>query len=158
MAFCPECGAEVSEQAKFCSSCGHGIGRKKYCKHCGEKIDEECIICPKCGKQVEEIKQAAQPQNIIINNNNNNDNNNHNTNVVGGGGAMVSPKSWLATLLLCLFLGALSIHRFYVGKIGTAILQIILMPTGIGAIWLLIDLIKIILKRFTDSRGLLIVN
>ena len=34
-------------------------------------------------------------------------------------------KSWLVTLLLCLFTGTLGVHRFYVGKIGTGILQFI---------------------------------
>lgn len=62
-----------------------------------------------------------------------------------------SPKSFVAVLLFCLFLGGLSIHRFYVGKVGTAILQIITLG-GFG-IWLLIDLIMIIVGSFTDSNG-----
>lgn len=65
----------------------------------------------------------------------------------------VSEKSRLAALLLCLFLGVLGIHRFYVGKIGTGILMIILMFTGIGEIWLLIDFIMIIAGVFSDKKG-----
>lgn len=38
---------------------------------------------------------------------------------------MKSEKSWITTLLLCLFLGGLGVHRFYAGKIGTGILQLI---------------------------------
>ena len=36
-----------------------------------------------------------------------------------------SPKSRLVALLLCIFLGGLGIHRFYVGKTGTGILMIL---------------------------------
>jgi TM2 domain-containing membrane protein YozV len=34
----------------------------------------------------------------------------------------MSDKSRLVAALLCFFFGALGIHRFYVGKIGTGIL------------------------------------
>ena len=73
-----------------------------------------------------------------------------------GNASNVSPKSWLVTLLLCLFLGTIGIHRFYVGKIGTGILMILLLMTGISAIWAVIDLILIILGKFKDKQGLLI--
>jgi len=63
----------------------------------------------------------------------------------------MSEKSGVVALLLCLFLGGFSAHRFYVGKIGTAILQIITLG-GLG-IWLLIDLIMIIVGKFEDSEG-----
>lgn len=63
----------------------------------------------------------------------------------------VSDKSWLAALLLCLFLGGFGIHRFFVGKIGTGILQLVTFG-GLG-IWWLIDFIMIITKSFTDSNG-----
>ena len=63
-----------------------------------------------------------------------------------------SEKNFVATLLLCLLLGYLGIHRFYVGKIGTGILQIITIG-GLG-IWVLIDLIMIAIGKFTDKGGL----
>jgi TM2 domain-containing membrane protein YozV len=66
----------------------------------------------------------------------------------------VSDKNFVATLLLCVLLGGLGVHRFYVGKIGTGILQLITMG-GLG-IWALIDLIMIAIGKFTDKDGLLV--
>ncbi|MFC5835119.1 TM2 domain-containing protein [Nonomuraea insulae] len=60
-------------------------------------------------------------------------------------------KSWLATVLLCFFLGVLGVHRFYVGKIGTGILMIITLG-GFG-VWVLIDFIMILIGKFTDKQG-----
>ena len=69
---------------------------------------------------------------------------------------MQSDKNWLATLLLCLFLGGIGVHRFYVGKVGTGILQLITLG-GCG-ICTLIDLIMIITGSFTDKDGNKITN
>ncbi len=41
--------------------------------------------------------------------------------------------------LFWLFLGILSAHRFYLGKAGTAILQILSYFILVGFVWLLID-------------------
>ena len=68
----------------------------------------------------------------------------------------ISPKSWVTTLLLSIFLGGLGVHRFYVGKVGTGILMI-LTCGGLG-VWALIDLIMIIIGNFKDSDGLPIKN
>lgn len=64
----------------------------------------------------------------------------------------ISPKSRLVALLLCFFLGFLGVHRFYVGKVGTGILQLVTLG-GIG-IWALIDFIMIAVGSFTDKQGL----
>lgn len=62
-----------------------------------------------------------------------------------------SNKAWSITLILCILLGFIGLHRFYVGKAGTAI--IMLLTFGGFGIWVLVDLIRIIINNFTDEEG-----
>jgi TM2 domain-containing membrane protein YozV len=96
-----------------------------FCSSCGAIIKKEAEICPKCG-----VRQKKVPANNDVS------------------------SSWLTALLLCLFLGSVGGHRFYTGKIGTAILMICTLG-GCG-IWTIIDLITIITGKFTDANGNLI--
>ena len=70
----------------------------------------------------------------------------------GASSAQVSEKGFVPVLLLCFFVGVLGVHRFYVGKIGTGILQLITFG-GFG-IWTMIDFVMIAVGSFTDKQGL----
>ncbi|WP_299180332.1 TM2 domain-containing protein [uncultured Neptuniibacter sp.] len=66
----------------------------------------------------------------------------------------LSEKGFVPTLLLCFFLGAFGVHRFYVGKIGTGILMLLTLG-GLG-IWALVDFIIIAVGSFKDKDGRII--
>ena len=93
------------------------------------------MFCKNCGKEIDEKAVICVHCGVATN------------------GSVVGEKSFVATLLLCLFLGGLGAHRFYTGHIGTAILQLILSFCGIGLIWAVIDLIIIITGGFKTAKG-----
>ena len=64
----------------------------------------------------------------------------------------MSDKKRLLAFLLCLLLGGLGVHRFYVGKVGTGILTIVTLFGFLG-IWPLIDLVMILVGAFKDKAG-----
>ena len=97
-----------------------------FCQHCGAQINDNAVVCVKCGCAV---TGAIQKQNGVNN-------------------------EWLVVTLLCFFLGGLGIHRFYTGKTGTAVAQ--LLTCGGCGIWALIDFVMILTGNFTDAKGNLI--
>ncbi len=100
------------------------------------------MSCPKCGAPIRSGASNAASDEVVYD---------EATGVMRAEGIEVSPKSWVAALLLEIFLGALGIHRFYVGKIGTGILWLITLGfLGIG--WL-VDLIMIATGNFKDKQG-----
>lgn len=60
-------------------------------------------------------------------------------------------KSQLVALLLCIFIGELGIHRFYLGYTTIGIIQ--LLTLGGCGIWALIDLIRIITGDLKPADG-----
>lgn len=62
-----------------------------------------------------------------------------------------SGKSQLIALLLCIFIGALGIHRFYLGYTWQGVVQ--LLTLGLCGIWTLIDLIRIITGDLKPKNG-----
>ena len=84
----------------------------------------------------------------------------------------MSNKNWIAAVLLCFFLGTLGVHRFYVGKTGSGIAQLVLtivgwitavivigfIPLAIVGVWALVDFIMILVGKFKDVEGNLVKN
>jgi TM2 domain-containing membrane protein YozV len=60
-------------------------------------------------------------------------------------------KSKTTAALLCFFLGAFGVHRFYTGKIGTGIIQLLTLG-GLG-IWAIIDFVMILTGSFLDNNN-----
>ena len=68
--------------------------------------------------------------------------------------ATTKKHKYSITLLLTMFLGGLGVHRFYTGYILIGIAQIVLMLlSGLGVIWVLIDLISLLTNNFKDANG-----
>lgn len=106
-----------------------------YCTKCGAMLDDAAVICPRCGCATQNYRSGYSPRQPV---------------------RTCSPKSRLAAILLCVFLGGLGIHRFYVGKIGTGLIW--LFTGGCFGIGWLIDIILIACGSFSDSAGLLVLD
>lgn len=114
----------------------NGCGAEMLCGHPHWGAGEKCIICEKCGFEFFEKMKYCPKCGAVIN---------------------PSPKSRTIAAILAFFLGFLGIHRFYLGKIISGILQILAtFCFGIGYIWSFIDLIIIISGNFKDKKGLLV--
>lgn len=56
---CPNCGAGLTEGAKFCTGCGAKIeelevkkDKPKYCSECGSKLEGNPKFCSECGNKL----------------------------------------------------------------------------------------------------------
>ena len=93
-----------------------------FCSKSGKEIRDDAVTCIHCGCKVE--------------------------------GRDLNPddkKSWVVSLLLCLFLGGIGAHRFYTGYIGIGVAQ--LLTLGGCGIWAFIDLICILCNSYKAADG-----
>jgi RNA polymerase subunit RPABC4/transcription elongation factor Spt4 len=197
--FCTNCGEKIEEGVKFCSGCGKAVtgvsnepitpiiqqqptvlqtqapmADEKYCFSCGSVIKRAAEICPKCG-----VNQSKRSNTTAID-----------VYCTSCGKTIrkeastcpfcgvaqegSATKNKTTALLLCLFTAVG--HRFYVGKIGTAILMtlvylffilfaLLVQETGdeiiavfffiffLGyLIWWIIDLVMIGNGKFRDKQ------
>lgn len=139
--FCRNCGIEVPTQAEFCPKCGVKLlTGLGFCRNCGARVVFQADVCAKCGARL------AIP-----------------------GPTTASTKSRLAVILLALLLGVFGAHRFYAGKVETAVVMLILGLIGVVTVWFFgiglvfiiavsvwafVDFIFCVVGRFEDDRGL----
>lgn len=121
---CPVCGAPMEND-----TCG-------YCGYVEKKAAEPTAYATNISQQ------PIQPQ-IVINNQPQN-----NMGFIPG----VSKKSKMTALLLCIFVGYLGVHKFYVGKVGVGLIYLFTM--GLFGIGWIVDIIRIAAGSFTDEFGL----
>jgi TM2 domain-containing membrane protein YozV len=102
-----------------------------FCSACGKQIHQTAATCPGCG-----AAQSTRPVPVAT-----------------ATPIMASPtdKRILPAFLLCFFVGLFGAHRFYVGKVGSGVAQLLTIG-GLG-IWTLVDLILILTGSFTDRNG-----
>ena len=64
---------------------------------------------------------------------------------------VTSDKSKKVALILCVFLGAIGMHYFYVGRIGKGLLY--LCTFGLGGVGWIADIVKVATGGFKDNSG-----
>lgn len=136
----------------MCVYCG-----KPYCKDCLVEVDGKLYCKEDLTKVFKEAKTTNTNPNIVINNANSNlnANSNINTNTNANNAMWGAQKSKITALILCIFLGYLGVHRFYVGKTGTGLLY--LFTVGFGGLGVLIDFIMILTGGFRDKWGRMLI-
>ena len=78
MAYCKKCGNYLSDDSKFCSSCGTATNSDDYgqrknvydgevhkCPNCGEIINAFVSICPSCGFEINGKNVSSALQDFI---------------------------------------------------------------------------------------------
>lgn len=55
---CPDCGQPVSEDARFCASCGHQLVVYNQCPNCSKNLHPTAKFCSHCGHEVEKKPTA----------------------------------------------------------------------------------------------------
>ena len=116
-------------------SAAHSVPRPtEYCQVCGRVVAAAAVVCPACG-----VTQADMAGVVGV------------PGGYGVGHGARSEKRILVAFLLCFFVGVFGVHRFYAGKVGTGILQLLTLG-GLG-IWVLVDLIFLVTGNFRDGDG-----
>lgn len=99
-----------------------------FCKKCGKEIPDDAQFCQFCGQSLNEKIQTSQSE----------------------------PKSQGIALILCLLLGMVGIHDFYLERNGAGIAKLLIIiflgwcAVGliINFIWCIIDFLIILVKGY----------
>ena len=108
---CPFCEAEIGAQAKRCRFCSEWISRS--CEGCGTGLRGEWAargLCAECQAQ-RNVPVTQQSTSVVV-----------------------DRKSRGISILLALLFGGLGLHRFYLGKLGSGVVYLVLCWTLIPSI------------------------
>jgi TM2 domain-containing membrane protein YozV len=119
-------GAEdsVADETVYCPQCGARMTvSERYCGGCGWDAQRPDEVPPKRREPPPTPRRTGPP----------------------------SDYSRMTTFLLCLLLGFLGVHRFYVGRVGSGVLW--LFTGGVLAVGWIYDLVMIGTGEFVDEQG-----
>lgn len=119
--YCKNCGQLLNDNQAICLNCGVQKGSgNAFCANCGQPMNPNQAICLNCGVAV----SNASADNL-------------------------AGKDKMTLIIICLFLGGLGIHNFMMGETKKGIMKIVLsLCFGLGAIFALIDLVKIATDKY----------
>jgi len=143
--YCRNCGKEVPSNAEFCTNCGV------------RPLNAE-NFCQNCGAETRPEQEVCLKCGILLKKQKD-----------------PTRKNQLAALLLCLFVGWLGVHRYYLGRVGSGVAMLLLYLSGFVAflftiryrglyvlaaiafvgffVWWIIDLISIATGKMKDGEG-----
>lgn len=126
--FCKNCGEGLNDNQAICVKCGVKVGDgNAFCANCGKPVDPNAEVCMSCGVAVKKAGGDLAGQDKIV------------------------------MILVCLFLGGLGIHNFMMGETKKGIFRIIMsFFCGLGAIFALIDLVKIAMGTYVVDPNKLV--
>ncbi len=119
--YCKNCGESLNDNQAICLKCGVKVGDgTAYCANCGQTVNANADYCMNCGVA---IKKKA--------------------------GGNLNGQDKIVMILICFFLGGLGIHNFMMGETKKGIFRIVMsFLCGLGAIFALIDLIKLAMGTY----------
>lgn len=129
---------EATEQATLTPPAEDAEPEVLYCPQCGEKMDADQRYCTSCGWDAEAPEEPPPlPQRGPV----------ESPRDLGP----ASDKNRLTALLLCVLLGWLGAHRFYIDKVGTGLLFLISFGfLGVGVIY---DAVMLATGELKDGEG-----
>ena len=101
---CPSCGADRVPSDVFCDQCGEklpDVGGFRICKSCGDYTPSEFLYCVNCGKKHSDFSPRTKSR-------------------------VPEDRDPFVALLLCLFLGMVGMHKFYLDDVAAGRLYVIL--------------------------------
>lgn len=149
--YCRQCGEELNNpKAVICAKCGTNKGQgNNYCPDCGQEVkNKDAEVCLNCGVRLKgAVNNFTNQIKNSVNKGSGSSSNNNNKTVAG---------------LLAIFLGALGIHRFYLGYKEVGFIQLgifvvaflIFAPVLIvSSAWAIYDAVQIFTGKLNNANG-----
>ena len=129
--YCKNCGKEMNENQAICLNCGVKTGAgEAYCANCGAAVAPGAEVCMSCGVAIKK----------------------------GGNNGDYKGMGKVGIALICFFFGGIGIHNFILGETKKGVFKIImsLCLAGLGGLFALIDIIKILMDKYEINPDKLI--